>query len=804
MKNLFLLCNAHLDPVWLWRWNEGAAEAISTFRVAAEFCEQYDGFVFNHNEAVLYEWILEYEPELFARIQKLVKEGKWKIMGGWYLQPDCNLPTGDCIIKQIEVGREFFEKHFGVTPTTAINFDPFGHSIGLVQILKKAGYDAYIVMRPGKLEHGDFIWRGLDGSEVIGHRCYEGYNTARGEAAKEIKEYCEKYKDNENGLLTWGIGNHGGGPSRIDLENIAELMKSSDVNIIHSDSEEYFKTLDKSKLPVRTASLHHIMVGCYSSMARIKQKNRICEGKISLCEKMLCASGVDYDKKALEEAWKSLLFCQFHDILPGSMIMDAETDSLARLGYVEDVADKLIARAFFNLCRGQKKANDGEIPIIVYNPHPYEIEDVFETEVQLADQNWNIDETTVITVLDENRNPLPSQNESEQSALHLDWRKKVSFKAKLKPMSINRFDCKLDVYKDYAQVRPHKDNGDVIEVTTDRMTVSVNKKTGLIDRYCVDGKELLKENSCKLEVFKDNEDPWGFVIDAYPEKIGEFILVSREKANQLNSYPEVDIDNVRIIENGDVRMKIQAVFAYMDSFAFVTYSLPKSGADIDVNIRVLSNNGNIMCKLSFDTTIENSEYWGQTMFGREQLIKEGNEVTYQKWSMLKSEEKSFAVINGEIYGGSCIDNKMYLSLYHTAVNAALTLDDRDLRRVDRYTPRIDMGERHFNIRLTSDISEIDLNAEAFNQKPYILSFFPSGSGEKKEFTATVDNRNILMTSMALKDGKIIVRMYNTKDIPQGVKFNIGTIAGEADFGKYEVKTFIVSDGEIKEGNIFGK
>ena len=155
MKKLHLLCNAHLDPAWLWRWNEGLAEAISTFRVAVEFCEQYDGFVFNHNEALLYEWIEEHEPELFERIKKLVKEKKWSIMGGWYLQPDCVITSGESLMEQINLGHEYFMEKFGVKPDIAINFDPFGHSRGLVQILKKYGYKGYIFMRPYKVK-GDF------------------------------------------------------------------------------------------------------------------------------------------------------------------------------------------------------------------------------------------------------------------------------------------------------------------------------------------------------------------------------------------------------------------------------------------------------------------------------------------------------------------------------------------------------------------------------------------------------------------------------------------------------------------------
>ncbi len=171
MRKLHLLCNAHIDPVWLWQWKEGAAEAVSTFRCAAEFCEEFDGFVFNHNEAVLYEWIEEYEPELFKRIRKLVKEGKWRIMGGWYLQPDCVMLTGESFLRQIELGHSYFKEKFGVIPDTAINFDPFGYTKGLVQILSKTGYKNYVFMRPFG-EDGDFLWKGFNDSQVFAHRLW--------------------------------------------------------------------------------------------------------------------------------------------------------------------------------------------------------------------------------------------------------------------------------------------------------------------------------------------------------------------------------------------------------------------------------------------------------------------------------------------------------------------------------------------------------------------------------------------------------------------------------------------------------
>ena len=113
---IHLLCNAHIDPVWQWEWEEGAAEAISTFRTAADLCEAFDGFVFNHNEAVLYQWVETYEPELFARIQRLVREGRWHIMGGWFLQPDCNMPSGESFVRQILTGQTLLRREVRRTP----------------------------------------------------------------------------------------------------------------------------------------------------------------------------------------------------------------------------------------------------------------------------------------------------------------------------------------------------------------------------------------------------------------------------------------------------------------------------------------------------------------------------------------------------------------------------------------------------------------------------------------------------------------------------------------------------------------
>lgn len=173
-KTMHLISNAHLDPIWQWEWEEGCASAVATFRCAARFCREFDNYIFCHNEALIYRWVEEYDPALFREIRELVRLGKWHIMGGWHVQPDCNMPSGEAFVRQITEGRRYFREKFGVEPTTAINFDPFGHTRGLVQILAGTGYDSYIFCRPHEglchLPAETFRWVGYDGSSVIAQR----------------------------------------------------------------------------------------------------------------------------------------------------------------------------------------------------------------------------------------------------------------------------------------------------------------------------------------------------------------------------------------------------------------------------------------------------------------------------------------------------------------------------------------------------------------------------------------------------------------------------------------------------------
>ncbi|HNT36080.1 MAG TPA: alpha-mannosidase, partial [bacterium] len=534
---IHLVCNAHLDPIWLWEWEEGAAEAISTFRTAADFCDEYNGFVFNHNEVVLYKWVAEYEPTLFKRIQKLVKQGKWHIIGGWYVQPDCNMPSGESFARQGLVGKRYFKKHFGVDVKTAINFDPFGHTRGLAQILKKSGFDAYLFCRPGQndcpLPDDDFVWAGYDGTEILAHRSSLFYGNNLGGARSKVEAWLKQNPEKPIGMVLWGVGDHGGGASRLDLAQLNALIdETPDWEIRHSNPDVYFAELAKKQhlLPRHGKDINPWAVGCYTSIIRIKQKHRLLENELYAVEKMAANAWMqglmEYPQDDLNQALEDLLLCEFHDVLPGSCIQPAEEAAIRILDHGLEILARLKARAFFALSSGQPKPPDGQIPVFVYNPHPYKVKQMVECEFQLADQNW-ADSFTQITVHQKGKT-IPSQVEREVSNIPLDWRKRVAFHAELEPSQMNRFDCILQVVPKKPETALRIRNGKV-HFRTDELDVLINAKTGLMDRFRVNGTDFLRKNAFQPLVIKDDVDPWGMCVKGYRNVEGAFTLMDAKE-----------------------------------------------------------------------------------------------------------------------------------------------------------------------------------------------------------------------------------------------------------------------------------
>ncbi len=852
---IHLICNAHLDPVWLWEWQEGAAEAISTFRTAADLCEEFGAFVFNHNEAILYQWVEEYEPALFARIARLIQSGQWNVMGGWYLQPDCNMPSGESFVRQMLEGRTYFRDRFGIEVTTGVNFDPFGHSRGLVQILARGGYDSYLFCRPGdgwvNLPDNDFIWVGFDGSEILARRCPDGYLSHRGQARKKAEDWIANHPGADPGIVLWGVGNHGGGPSRQDLRDLTALIaQRSDVEIVHSTPQAYFAELagrrdgdsprraqrtqrgsksdpDSAPLSALSASsavndplprhagdLNPWAVGCYTSQIRIKQTHRRLENELFATEKMLSGAWVqgriEYPAAELADAQRDLLYAQFHDVLPGSSIQPVEEASLRRMEHGLEILSRCKARAFFALAGGQKRAKEGEIPVLVYNPHPHRVEMTVECEFQLADQNWS--DTWTRPRVYRGRTELPSQVEKEQSSLNLDWRKRMVFPAVLEP-GMNRFDCRLERLPAKPPVETKVRDG-AIRFRTEELDVTINARTGLLDRCRIGGRDVLGARAFAPLVMHDNEDPWGMRVRAFRKIAGRFKALSKTAAARLAGVHARALDPVRVIEDGPARTVVEALLGYEDSRICLHYVLPKRGARFEVDLRVHWNEKDRMLKLSLPTPWTGATLLGETAYGVQSLPTNGDESVAQRWVAVvdRGRDAAMTCCNDGTYGSDFLEGELRLSLLRSSVYAGHPIGERPIVPQDRYTPRIDQGERRFRFRIGAGtveerLSAVPREAQAMNEAPFALSFFPHGEGEPCGPLAKLSDAVVQLSAAkrAHDNDALILRLFNPTARKRTTTLTVPSLGvrEKLALNAFEIRTLRVEreGGKVREVNL---
>ncbi len=313
--------NAHLDPVWLWKWPEGLSEVLATCHSAIQRIQETPDFVFTRSSAVVYEWIEEVDPALFAGIKKYVNKGNWNIVGGWWVQSDVNLPSGESFVRQCLYGKKYFREKFGIHVKTAYNVDSFGHNASLPQILKKAGFENYLFLRPDlnekKIDVPLFWWESADGSRILTCRtCHYGHWYNSNVDENTVRRVIENIPSGQNiGLHLYGVGDHGGGPTKEHIAAIIELNKRKDMpNMKFSSPQAFFDAVRKSgvRFPVLKDELQHHASGCYAAGAKIKEYNRQCENALITAEKfssILCMLNNDfkYPKEQLDTAWKRLL-----------------------------------------------------------------------------------------------------------------------------------------------------------------------------------------------------------------------------------------------------------------------------------------------------------------------------------------------------------------------------------------------------------------------------------------------------------------------------------------------------------------
>lgn len=796
MREIHLICNAHIDPIWQWDWQEGVSAVISTFASAANLAEKHD-YVFCHNEVTVYKYVEEYAPELFEKIKKLVKKGKWHIMGGWYLQPDCNMPSGESFVRQINVGKRYFKDKFGVVPTVAINFDPFGHTRGLVQILNKCGYTGYMFMRPfiseTELPSEHFLWKGLDGSTIKAVRT-GAYNSPLGKAAEQIELRANK-KEGDVVCVLWGVGNHGGGPSDKDLTDIENLINNSkDKKYIHSTPERFFEKIQPDK--VYDKSLRISMPGCYTSMNKIKQKHIALENELSFAEIILSVAYAGkflphYPTEKISTIEEDLLNSEFHDVLPGSCVKSGEDNGLKLLNHGLLEAEKLKTKAYFALLASQKPASAGEYPIIVFNPNPYTLKQNVECEFSLADQNWDTENLSEIKIFDEKGCKLPMQVVKEESTINLDWRKRIIFEATLKPLGLSRFS----VFVEFGKKKKTENKPNYV-YSDGKKYVEIDGKTGLLKKYSLNGKDYVL-NGFRLMSFNDNADPWG-MGDFQQKRLGEngqpFVL--SEKPSGVFE----GLKSINIIEDGEIYTGIEAFFEKDNSRARILYKIYKNNEYVDVDVSLFFGDVNKIIKLEIPVSVS-GKLIGQTAFGSEELFTDARENIAHRFLAVEQGEECFAIMNDCVYGSHYENGSIFLSLVRGVSYCAHPIPDRELMPRDRFVKKIDQGESNFSFRIGAiKRNELERKTTEFVRRPYALNVFPAGkyvAGSKEFGFYTDDNVISLITVKKAADSeKLIFRLLNNTECEVKTAAHYRGITLPLSFGKNEVKTVVYEDGKL--------
>lgn len=367
--------HTHIDTAWRWRLKHTAEKASRSFSTVLRYMERYPEYIFLHTQPQQYAYIKEYFPEIYAQIQERVKEDRWEIDGAMWVEPDCNLPSGESLTRQILMGRKFMLEEFGKEPEYLWLPDVFGYSYALPQILKKSGIHTFMTTKIAwnqynRMPNDTFWWKGLDGSEVLAHfittpqpgqdiytNFYSDYN---GQLLPDTvvgswKLYREKRLNPET-LISYGYGDGGGGVTREMLERRRRMDRIPGLpNVKTSRAGDYFRRLqervENTDEPMATWDGEMYLEyhrGTYTSQAYVKKMNRRMEELYRKAEwlTMMCAVQAETlslaRQEELTEGWKMILTHQFHDIIPGSSIREVYEDAACNYQKVQSIAEKVV------------------------------------------------------------------------------------------------------------------------------------------------------------------------------------------------------------------------------------------------------------------------------------------------------------------------------------------------------------------------------------------------------------------------------------------------------------------------------
>lgn len=783
-----MIGNAHIDPIWLWRMQEGYEEVISTCRSALNRMKETQEFIFTRSSAAMYKWIEEGEPEMFEEIRNRVKEGRWNIVNGWWVQPDCNIPCGESFVRQALYGKQYFMDKFGVDVKVGYNVDSFGHCATLPQILKKSGLDYYVFFRPKPNEKrlpSLFWWESPDGTGILTSRPPHHYNTGPDEIEERIYQAYEKTSPNVKDVMCfYGVGNHGGGPTKKNIESIKRAKAKDDYpTVIFSTPDNFFdRVLSKREdFPVVADELQYHSRGCYTAYSEVKRKNRMSECLLMDAEKFSSIAhwmlGTTYPQAELTEAWQNVLFNQFHDILAGTSIKSA---------YDKDV-NKLYADVFESgrnvLSHSLKSLTEAmNLPearnVVVFNS-----------------MNWRRKEGVEVNIESEKFHLLDSQGK-EVPYQFVD-KGRLAFLADVPPLGWSS-------YRILPSEEVPEFNSEV-EITQTKIensfySIELDYETGFIRSIFdkVRNIEMLSDMANVPIVIDDQSDTWSHGVDAFRNEIGKFLIEG----------------DVEIIETGPVRVTLKVKSQWGNSKIETLIILWEGIPRIDFQMTVDWHEKHKMLKLSFPINIDAPTATYEVPYGNVVRVANGNEEPNQFFidvtgTAKDSDSEHFtygvSLINNCKYGSDIKESEMRLSVLRGPIYAFHDPAVIDPNKTYDYT---DQGIQTLKYTLYSHgkdwLEETVREGFSFNYPliPIVVDGHEGKLPEKFSFIDLMPDNLVLTTlKKAEDDDSLIFRLYETSGENCNAKLKIppeGFLA-EVPFGRYEIKTLNLfkAEGKIK-------
>ncbi|HSK99690.1 MAG TPA: alpha-mannosidase [Rubrobacteraceae bacterium] len=727
---LALTGHSHLDLAWLWPLAETRRKAKRTFASVLGLMDRYEDFAFNQSSAQVYEWVEGDVPALFERVKGRVAEGRWELVGGSWVEPDCQIPGGESMVRQLFYGQRYFEERFGRRCAVAWLPDTFGYSPSLPQLMQGAGITGFFTYKLNWSETNDFphdlfLWEGIDGSRVVAHTFENPGTDYNGDVTPHDlygtwRNFRGKRHHPES-IFSFGWGDGGGGPSEKMLESYDRLKSFPAMPRLRmSRMDDFFASLPREGLPKWVGELYlELHRGTLTTQARAKKLNREAEHRLLEAEVFATLGGGPYPAQELESLWKALLLNQFHDILPGTSISEVYEEAHQQLeetvAGTESLRDGALRRPMAGPGGGVTVAN------AALHPRPL-------TVLLPLDQG---------VVADVEGEPLPTQQTPEGLLVHAPDREVPGLGwTPLRHEVVNAGELETVSGIEVGE----RSGGAFIENEILRVEVSADGDLARVyDKEA--GREVLDGRGNRLLAYVDKPPNWdAWDIHQGYEKEGEEIPGA---------------ESIEVAEAGPLRGAVRVERRFRGSRIVQTYRLLSSSRRLDIETRAEWHERQVLLRALFPLGVRSHEATFETMYGAVKRPTHRNtswdevrfEVCAHRFADLSEPGYGVALLNDGKYGHSAMDNVLGISLLRSPLYP---------------DPLADEGEHRFTYSLfphPGDWTEAGVAREAFALNSPLVAVAGDGPSECG-FVAAEGLELALGSLKKAGDGRgVILRLY---------------------------------------------